>query len=174
MSARSAKNFNHLEFLPRVQFEDYEFTCEPYGLIITEIERLYALHWQETEQVYRDEYYKPDHARYTQLANTGSLMLCVPRTFSGQMVGYLMFFFLPDLHRAGKLKAMEGGIFIDPEHRKGRLGLVFFDYGERCVKQMGAATITASCKAPVGGPKFGVILRRRGYRHFADLYTKEI
>lgn len=162
--------------LPReVTASGHTVQAEPYDKNMAhEINPLYLLHWDETEAPYRGGERLASHYTYIQASERGSLLLVTIRRPDGALCGYLMFSITRDAHRAGTFRANEIGIWLHPDDRKGLNGSRLFSYGERCLKELGCSAIAATCKSPVGGPRFGVILKRQGYRHIANLYAKEL
>lgn len=159
---------------PSGQWHGVTFSVERFDDVAHELYPLFLEHWRETEQATRQtEQPNPNWQRFAALDELGYFVLCCMRNADGLLVGYLMLFITPELHIEGRLRCQEGGIFITRTERKGLVAKQFLGYGEICAKMMGVTSMTASCKAPSGAPEFGRLLKRMGYTHVAQIYSKE-
>lgn len=89
----------------------------------------------------------------------------------GKLIGYGIFLLGYSLDRRTLKQAHEGGFFLLPEYRLGRIALKFLEYCDNRLSEDGVNMVIY--QSPVGAA-FGEILSRRGYTKVDEVYARRI
>lgn len=101
-----------------------------------EMSALWQAHYEEVA-LNRDKItLNPDMETYAALNAAGQLHVVVVRK-DARIIGYHIAIVRPHLHYRQSLSAYSDVYYIDPAHRKGRVGVKLFTETERLLKQRG-------------------------------------
>lgn len=146
--------------MPQIDLATFRRDAEP----------MLADHWREVAK-HRDlMVLAPDWPRYEAMADAGALVI-VGAYVGDRMVGYAMSFAAPHLHYVGLVSCSNDVLYVDPAHRKGRLGLQLIYETERLAKERGAQIITWHAKE---GTALAKLLPRIGYGVHEIVYSKRL
>lgn len=138
---------------------------------------LLALHWEEVALNKDAVPLAPDWQRYRLLESAGVLKSVVMRQ-GGQLVGYDVFFVQPTLHYSTCVWALNDILYLAPEHRRGRAGILLIDAAERMLREIGVQKVIYHTKLHLdlgrhtGGDTVGRLLTHRGYAHIENVWAK--
>jgi GNAT superfamily N-acetyltransferase len=145
----------------------YSLQCERIEDVIEDVKPLHCRHWEETEGYRHGVALDPDYDYMVNAERTGRFMLFTVRT-NGQLVGNCMMYLTQSTHTR-KWIAEEDTIFIDKEHRKGRIGIKLIQYVERVLATLGVTEIRVTVKTV---NRVGDLLQALGYQHTANQLIK--
>lgn len=131
--------------------------------------KLAEMHYKESQLFRRGQTFNASFERYNQYAKLGCFIPFTVRD-EGRMVGYGGVYLVESMHTQS-LIATEDTWYLLPEYRKGWNALKFFRFMEETVRDMGAKELTLTVPEGIGT---GVICRRMGYKHVADMYNKQL
>lgn len=137
--------------------------------VIEEIAPLLEQHWREIAH-YPDIPMRCDYATYLEMEARGQLRIYTVR--NPALIGYGIFVVRHSLHYADSLQAVQDVIYLDPEHRLGRVGMRFVAWCEQQLKCEGVQVIVHHVKQK--HPALGRILEHQGYQIMDVLYTKRL
>ena len=116
---------------------------EPLCKVVSEINELLSLDWEEVGR-FGDLYpLEPDWELYQVIEDNGSLRVFTARD-DKILVGYFTVVSSPSLHSKGKLIASNDVIFLHPNYRKGFVGVKLFKFAEKCIKEDGFQQLQVS------------------------------
>jgi GNAT superfamily N-acetyltransferase len=98
-------------------------------------------------------------------------LVCFTARKDGDLVGYAVFIFVPDLHSRNTQTAYNDAVFLKKEFRKGGLGKTFIEYCDEQMDKMNIDLILWHVKPTVD---FSGLLKSIGYKHFNTLYAREV
>lgn len=127
-------------------------------------------HWDEIARNKRVMVLKPDVKRYHNLEAAG-LLFTVGAYVDAQLVGYSVNIVSPHLHYSDLVVASNDVLYIDPEHRAGKLGLRLMRATEGIAKEAGAQLMLWHAKQ---GTRLNDLLPRLGYGVQDIIYSKEL
>jgi GNAT superfamily N-acetyltransferase len=152
---------------PAFEYVDYTIQHEFLENVLDEIKPIHRAHWEETEGYRHGIALDPDYEYMVNAERTGRFMLFTVRT-NGQLVGNCMMYLTQSTHTR-KWIAEEDTIFIDKEHRKGRIGIKLIQYVERVLATLGVTEIRVTVKTV---NRVGDLLQALGYQHTANQLIK--
>lgn len=117
---------------------------------------------------YADYDLDPEFAKYAELEKAGIVRAYTARE-DGVLIGFALFFFNSHLHFKTKIFAIHDLLYIIPEKRG--FGHKFIKWCEKELIRDGADVIYFFVN---GNFNYSPILRRCGYTHADDLYTRRI
>lgn len=124
--------------------------------------------WEETEESYRAGHLMPDVQEYKRLEQSGMCRYFTAR-FDGAMVGHILFI-VHSQRFTRESNASEDFFFLDKGHRKGTNAIRLLRFAVAQLQSEGVRQISM-CSKLTAGRDIGVLLRRVGFRHVADLYV---
>lgn len=152
---------------PAYEYVDYTIQHEFLENVLDEIKPIHRAHWEETEGYRHGIALDPDYDYMVNAERTGRFMLFTVRT-NKQLVGNCMMYLTQSTHTR-KWIAEEDTIFIDKEHRKGRIGIKLIQYVERVLATLGVTEIRVTVKTV---NRVGDLLQALGYQHTANQLIK--
>ena len=152
---------------PAFEYVDYTIQHEFLENVLDEIKPVHRAHWEETEGYRHGIALDPDYDYMVNAERTGRFMLFTVRT-NKQLVGNCMMYLTQSTHTR-KWIAEEDTIFIDKEHRKGRIGIKLIQYVERVLATLGVTEIRVTVKTV---NRVGDLLQALGYQHTANQLIK--
>jgi GNAT superfamily N-acetyltransferase len=146
------------------------YAVEPWSQYKREACSIWPKHWEEIA-VDRDAIkLNVDYAQYDALDSQGALHIVVARS-AGRMVGYWLGIIRPHLHYKTSLSAFTDIYYVDPDFRKGRVGIELFKFAEKTLKARGVQKIFTGTKVHLDMSK---VFEHLGYRKTEVLFTKVI
>ena len=133
------------------------FTLEPYASVVDEIRPLLVEHWQELA-VYPDIPLDPDYEIYKSLDRMGAMMIYTVRV-DDALVGYAVYFTRKHLHYKQHTWAINDIVLIRDGYRNAGIGMKFFDFIEKDLKDRGVDVMHTSTKTM--HPELAMLLRAR-------------
>lgn len=127
-------------------------------------------HRQEISH-YPDIPLEVDTGRYEAAEAVGKLRVYTAR-IEGNLVGYAVFFVMPNGHYVSSLQAVQDVLYVAPEHRRGSVGLRLVREAERMLAAADVQVIYHHVKH--AHPALGAILSRRGYEPVETVYAKRM
>ena len=134
-----------------------------------EAEPLLLAHWQELAH-FKDIPLKPRWDAYERLSDAGQLLAFTVRD-RGALVGYAAYLVTPSMHY-GILQAQQDVIYLDPEYRRGRIGLNLIRYSEGVLRSKGVELIYQHVK--LAHPQLGRLLEHTGYTLMDQIWVKRL
>ncbi len=153
--------------LPTKRVGNYTLQPERFISVLGELMPLHQEHWQETEAYRHGLMLNPDYEYVAECEARGEYVLLTIRR-EGALVGNYGLFFSRS-HHTRTLIASEDTMYIQPDHRVGRLFLSFSRYGEDVSRALGAKELRLTAKLE---NKVSEMLPRMGYRHVANQFVK--
>lgn len=126
------------------------------------------LHWMETEPNQDTIKLDPDWKEYAKLDAAGILHIFTARE-GGLLIGYCVVMISASMHHKGHIFADTDVIYINPKHRKGRLGSDLIHFADKYCEEAGASLMTINMK--VDSP-FDNILVEQGFELIERVYHK--
>lgn len=146
------------------------YAVEPWHSFKAESLCLWKSHWEEVAINQAEIKLAVDYAQYDALDSCGALHVLVARS-AGKIVGYWLGIIRPHLHYKDSLTAFTDVYYIDPAHRRGRVGIQLFKEAEKSLKARGCQKVFTATKKHLD---MGAIFRRLGYVETETVYTKLI
>ena len=112
-----------------------------------------------------------DVARYRALEVAGALRIFAAR-HEDQLVGYAVFITSPNAHYTSSLCAAQDVLYVDPAHRRGRVGLNLVRFAEAELRRLGVQVVTQHVK--VAHPALGRLLEHENYTMVEHVYAKRL
>ena len=110
---------------------------------------------------------EPDWNRYFNLEKM-DMLRCYAAYDGSEMVGYAIFLVSPNMHYSTSTWGMEDLYYLAPAYRTGSTGYKFLKFFLTDIeKQVDKVIMGTKVKYDIG-----VLLRRLGYTHFENLYSK--
>lgn len=153
--------------LPIKRVGNYTLQPERFITVLSELMPLHQEHWGETEAYRHGLQLNPDYEYVAECEARGEYILLTARR-EGALVGNYGLF-LTRSHHTRTLIASEDTMFLQPDHRVGRLFLSFSRYGEDIARLLGASELRLTAKLE---NKVSEMLPRMGYRHVANQFVK--
>jgi GNAT superfamily N-acetyltransferase len=126
-------------------------------------------HWLEVEGHRHSLGWKPDWTKMSDWESEGRFIVFTVR-HREWLVGY-MAFHISDGHHTGRPIATEDGLYVSPEHRRGRVGINLIFYAEEQLLRRGVGEIHVVTK---DGTVADRLVDRLGYTHASNLRIKTI
>ena len=149
-------------------YKNFTFQRESIASVREEGEVLLQAHWEEIALNKSKIKLNPDWDAYGMLEEYGRLGLYTARK-EGKLVGYFVVIAEKSIHYKDHIFAANDIIYLDPEHRKGFLGLKLIRFVEEELKSMGVSVLTINTK--VHRP-FDVVMKRLGFSLTERTYSK--
>ena len=157
------------------EYKEFYSGLEKLEDIVSQIKKLHAEHYEETETLYKVRPLDPDYDRYIDLEQKGVFVLFTVRVAeTGLLIGDLMYYLGQSMHNKGIILAREDAFFLTKAHRGGQLAKTFLKFAEACLLELGAGQIGMTDKSPCGGKSLKHLLEPLGYQPVAIQYVKEI
>lgn len=158
--------------------EAVTFAVEPLAPLLADgLEDLLIFHWQEVEQ-HKDEMpLAVDWPKYLMLERAGIYKAVVARK-AGRLIGYAAYFVQEPLHHCKNKWAVNDVLYVDPAHRKSRVGFGLIAFAEEAMRDLGAKLITqedrkdANSTTAKSSATLGDLLSRRGYQLAGRVFAK--
>lgn len=148
----------------------FKYALEDFNIVRHEVDTLFYKHWEEIA-INKDKIkLNPDWGFYEALYSQGLLGVYTVR-HSGKLVGYFVVIAKSHPHYKDHLFAVNDIIYIDPDFRKGPVGLKLIKFAESDLKSKGVSVLAVNTK--VHKP-FDAVLERLGFTNTERLYTKFI
>lgn len=132
-----------------------EFLCD----VISEVQPMLELHYQELTHHKDVIKLDPDWDRYAAMEHAGGFHIFTARD-DEQLIGYSAFFLTPHIHYRHTVVAQNDVLYLHPDHRNGMTGIRLIKNSEREMKALGADKIVWHCKY---SNDLQQILQRLGY-----------
>lgn len=146
------------------------YARETVATVIDEIQPLLRAHWAEIAQ-YPDIPLSPDFDCYKHLEAHGQLRIYTARHSSYALIGYAIYTVSPALHYSNSIQAKQDVLFLQPEHRAGRIGWKLIAFADELLRQDGVQVVYQHVKTD---HDFGPLLERIGYRFCDKLYSRRL
>lgn len=143
------------------------FALERMENILDELKLLHEIHWAETEEYRHEIPLNPDYSEFIRHERAGRYMVFTLRREERLLGNFSLF--VAKSHQTQTLIGSEDTLYVMPEVRKSGAARGLVSYGERALHRMGVRQITASVKLVNNA---GVFLKRMGYEHVAEGYSK--
>lgn len=139
------------------------------------LEDLLIHHWEEVALDQGRIPFDPDWDRLRRAERDGTLKIVAARR-GGRLLGYNAFFVMGHMHYRSTLHALNDVIYVDPEERKGGLGLRLVRKSERLLAEIGVVKVFYHTKVHVLSERgtVGAVLERLGYTQVERVYAKLI
>jgi len=126
-------------------------------------------HWRAISNSPDKIILKPDISKY-QILQDGKLLRNIIAYDGEKMVGYVIIFLAPHMHYSDDVFAMVDVIFVDPEYRNSKVGIVLINNAERLCREEGASVLSYHTKP--AHKAIETILYRKGFSHFENIIGK--
>lgn len=131
---------------------------------------LFQKHYEEIAHNRKLMQLNPDAECYQLLEERG-IAFCVGAFVDDVLVGYSLNLVTSHLHYSDLLVGQNDALFVDPEHRRSRIGLELIDESERIAKSRGAKMMLWHAKDKT---TLNSLLPKIGYSLHQILYAKEL
>jgi hypothetical protein len=138
--------------------------------IFEEAEPLLQMHYQEIAH-YHDIPLIPDRANYLKMQELGMLRFFSIRDEERKLEGYAVFLVRPNIHYSTSIQASQDILFLNPAHRKGRIGYRFIQWCDLQLKLEGVQVVYHHVKK---AHNFGPMLERLGYEEIDIIYGRRL
>ena len=88
------------------------------------------------------------------------------------LIGYAIFLIGPDTRHQGSIGARQDAVYVEPEQRKGTVGIQLLKFAEQELRREGVSVVYHFVKRT--HPEFGRILARQGYRETETVWAKRL
>lgn len=151
------------------------FSRELFAQAWVGIEPLVSAHWREVAYL-GDTPPAVNVPAYIDAEQHGRLVCFTVREQAdgiqiGKLLGYATFWIGPFPQRHGQVGAWQDAVYIDPEARKGSVGIDFLHFCDAQLQAIGCHVVHHSVRE---GRDFSSILRRLGYVHAETVYAKHL
>ncbi len=148
---------------------DITYQVEQPLLIRSDLEPLLKAHWHEVEVFQKEAPLDPNWDLYQKLQDADMLHMVTARD-NGLLIGYFLYFLLPNLHHRSILMA-EGDIFyIANTYRKSTIALRLLRLAEKNLKNLGVNIISNKVKSHTRNA--GNLFKCQGFRKIEEVYVK--
>lgn len=146
----------------------FSFQQEPANqALFDEVMPLLQMHYEEIAH-FKDIKLNPDFSKYQALANAGTLRVFTARK-DGELVGYAVFFIVPNIHYRDSVQANQDILFINKKHRG--FGRQFIKWCDEQLKSQGVEVVYHHIKA---AHNFGALLEAMGYELVDLIFAKRL
>jgi N-acetylglutamate synthase-like GNAT family acetyltransferase len=146
------------------------YSVETIEECVTEMGKMWALHWQEIALDKDTILLDPDVDSFIVMEQLGGLQIVTARD-DGRLIGYHVTIVRNHLHYKSSLTGYVDMYFIHPDYRKGRTGLNLFKFAENKLIEMGCKRIFTSTKLH---KDMGKLLEYLGHRETERVYVKNL
>ena len=140
---------------------------DPFALL-EQLKELLPRHYEELCPSKENLELAPDYDAYRRLFDCGMLR-CITVHHDERLIGYIIFIVQPHLHYSKSKCAFEDVYWIDPDYRKGRIGLKMFKFAEKVLKAIGVNRVILHTKV---FQDHSTLFEYMGYTHTDKLFTK--
>ena len=151
------------------------YARETFEAAYDEAEPLLALHYREIAH-YQDIPLDVNEEAYRTLETLDMLRVFTVRLAADAetfpLIGYAVFVVNRNPHYKGSLQAVQDIIYVDPEFRKGRVGLNLLRFCEDELRAEGVQVILHHVKEK--HPTLGFVLAKMGYEHIDSIYARRL
>lgn len=156
-----------IESIEPIRYVDYVIQCEYLEDALEEVKPLHQMHWEETEKYRHNIPLKPNYEYMIGAERQGKFLLFTVRC-EDKVVGNCMMYLSESTH-TGQYVAEEDTIFMEPNHRRGRVGIKLIQYVEQVMQLLGVTEIRVTVKTV---NRVGDLLKALGYQHTANQLVK--
>jgi GNAT superfamily N-acetyltransferase len=128
-------------------------------------------HWREIAR-YQDIPLNVDLDRYRDAEENGSLRIYTVRLAS-RLVGYSVFFLATAPHYRTSLQAVQDVLYVDPEHRGGRIGLRLVRFSDLMLRNAENVQVVYH-HVKLAHPALGRLLEHVGYEAVETVYGRRL
>jgi GNAT superfamily N-acetyltransferase len=146
------------------------YARESFAGCIDEALPLLAKHHAEIDS-YPDIPLDVDRERYAAVEAAGGLRVYTARC-EGLLLGYAVFCVSRNAHSRDSLQAVQDAVYLDPDYRRGDIGISLLRYAERQMAAEGVELLHHYVKRR--HPMLGRILARLGYEHTESTFSKRL
>tara|TARA_R110000744_G_scaffold12907_6_gene38051 strand:+ start:686 stop:1138 length:453 start_codon:yes stop_codon:yes gene_type:complete len=144
---------------------------ENYWDVLGDIKPLLIKHWEDIALDKDAVKLDPSWEMYDYLANHGNIHVTTVRNDDGVMVGYCVYILSRAMHYATETYA-DGDIFwLDPDYRKGTIGIRMLKAAEKSLATLGVTKVLNKVKLH---KDVGKIFEHLGYSAIERVYAKRI
>jgi GNAT superfamily N-acetyltransferase len=112
------------------------YSVETIEECVTEMGKMWPLHWQEIARDKGDILLDPSVDHYVNFEQQGNLQIVAAR-HDGVLIGYHVTIVREHLHYKSSLSGYVDLYFIHPDYRRGRIALNMFKYAEEMLRKRG-------------------------------------
>lgn len=141
----------------------------PVDVFFRDVFNLCELHWEEIANNKEAIKLAPNVEQYTTMQNAGILNNLVIYD-DEKIVGYSVLLIAPHLHYMNDKYAYVDVLYLNPEYRKSKLGILLVNETEKFAKEQGAKIIQHHVKPH--HQTLGKIIERKGYKVAETIYAK--
>jgi len=156
--------------LDKVADVNVVYAVESFDQVSEDIKTLMLENWKEIG-TYKDIPLDPDFEYYKKLSEFGLMFIYTVRD-AGRLVGYAIFTVSPNVLYKKHKWALNGPIWIHPDHRGKGVGRSLVSFWESELKQAGADVIRITVE--VVHPTMAYLLNECGYDPVEASYAKRI
>ena len=131
--------------------------------------------WQEVDTDQQHIPHDPDWDHYRAQNQAGAYRIVAARR-NGRLIGYNAFFMGHHTRHRGVVFAQNDVIYLEPEQRRGMIGVRFINESERLLKAAGAVKVRYDSMRQVRlgskGGTLGDLFQKLGYTHEAQVFSK--
>ena len=149
---------------------DIKYQREDLYKVKDEAADLLQKHWEEIALNKERIKLNPDWDAYSKFYKAGHLGIYTARK-NDKLIGYFVVIANTNPHYKDHLFAVNDIIYLDPEYRKGFVGIKLIKYAEKDLKNLGVSVFTINTK--VHKP-FDSVLERLGFNLIERVYSKYI
>jgi hypothetical protein len=136
------------------------YQVETYEQVVSDIQELIKLHYEEIALNKQDIPLDPDWKRYKMLSDNNMLFVITARD-NGTLVGYSVFFITQHMHYNSTKMASNDVLYLLPEYRKGMTGIKLIKASELELNKINVTKVLWHIKFH---KDFRNILYRMGYK----------
>jgi GNAT superfamily N-acetyltransferase len=148
----------------------FKYARENLSSILGEVEALLEKHWEEIALNKEKIKLNPDWDAYASLDQAGQLGIYTARKDT-KLVGYFIVVAAPNPHYKDHIFAVNDVIYLDPDYRKGFVGIKLIKFAEKDLKSLGVSVLAINTK--VHRP-FDSLMERLGFKLIERVYSKYI
>ena len=143
------------------------FSKEPFQIVEDNF-HLIKEHWDE---VVTDSRPLSPHWEYFRTVEKLGELVCFVVRKDGEVVGYTVWLFQPNLHSKDVILAFNDAVFLRKDCRTNGLGKAFLEYCDEELEKLGAQMIVWHVKPKVD---FSGALKALGYSHHSTVYARNV
>lgn len=152
------------------------FSFEPLGRLLNDgLEALAQRDYDEIEVDHAAQPHDPDWDFYRAQNQAGTYRVIAARR-NGRLIGYNAFFIGHHTRHRGVIFAQNDVLYLEPEQRRGMVGVRFINESERLLKAAGAVKVRydsmRNVQVGARSGSLGDLLGKLGYTLEAEVFTK--
>jgi hypothetical protein len=144
------------------------FQVERWNDVIAEMLEYEVAHWDELGLDHQDVPQDIDFARYRDVDNAGKLHVVTAR-LDGKVIGYHISLINSHLHYKSTLHATVDLYYLDPVHRKSKIGVEMFLFAEKSLTDLGVVKVITGTKIHLNHSQ---LFESLGYKGTELVFTK--